>query len=144
MSGGEKLGPRPITPRKYLFRGSPAKDRIIEWAVFEEWIGGMMRVTSRRGDKPPPTSLLFNSNRYYFFSWPARERERAPLQPAFHLVPERGLRERPLDAVVEVLPHAQDARPPRDVVVDRLGERVRLLEDHSDPAPNRHRVDARA
>src|SRR5215208_729352 len=32
--------------------------------------------------------------------------------------------------------HAVDPRPERDVVVDALGERVRLLEHHPDPAPD--------
>src|SRR5205814_8689339 len=65
----------------------------------------------------------------------ARERERAALEPVFDLVPERRALERLLDALVEVLFQAEDARSPRDVVVDRLRERVRLLEDHPDPPP---------
>ena len=47
-----------------------------------------------------------------------------------------------LDALVEVLLHPEHARRPGDVVVDRLRERVRLLEDHPDPAAHLDRVDA--
>ena len=36
---------------------------------------------------------------------------------------------------------AEHARPEGDVVVDRLRKRVRLLEDHPDPAPHLDRVD---
>ena len=74
----------------------------------------------------------------------AREAERVLLQPVLDLVPERGVPERALDALVEALLHAEDARAERDVVVDRLGERVRLLEDHADAAANLDRVDVRA
>ena len=35
----------------------------------------------------------------------------------------------------------EHARPEGDVVVDRLRERVRLLEDHADPATHLDRVD---
>ena len=40
-----------------------------------------------------------------------------------------------LDAAVEVVLHPEDPEAEGDVVVDRLRERVRLLEDHADPAP---------
>ena len=49
-----------------------------------------------------------------------------------------------LDPAVEVVLHAEHPRPERDVVVDRLGERVRLLEDHPDPATHLDRIDAGA
>src|SRR5205807_7912599 len=38
-------------------------------------------------------------------------------------------------------PHPEDTRTPRDVVVDRLRKRIRLLEDHPDPAANLDRID---
>src|SRR5919108_807993 len=72
----------------------------------------------------------------------AGELERACLQPHLDLVPERRLRERVLDATVEVVLHSERAQAPGDVVVDRLRERVRLLEDHADAAPHRHRIHA--
>ena len=50
--------------------------------------------------------------------------------------------QRPLDPLVEALLQAEDARRPGDVVVDRLRERVRLLEDHPDPAAHLDRLDA--
>ena len=46
-----------------------------------------------------------------------------------------------LDELVHVALHAVDPRPERDVVVDRLGERVGLLEHHADPATDLDRVD---
>ena len=45
--------------------------------------------------------------------------------------------------LVEVLLAAEHARAEGDVVVDRLGERVGLLEDHPDPLAHLHRVHAR-
>ena len=53
------------------------------------------------------------------------------------------LTQRLLDDVVEALAPAVDARAERDVVVDRLRERVRLLEHHADAAAHLDRVDAR-
>ena len=46
-----------------------------------------------------------------------------------------------LDDLVQTLLHAVHARPVRDVVVDRLRERVGLLEDHADPPAHLDRVD---
>ena len=74
----------------------------------------------------------------------AGEAERRPLEPVLDLVPDRGAPERLLDAVVEVVLHAEDAQAVGDVVVDRLRERVRALEDHADPAAHLDRVDAGA
>src|ERR1700742_2535975 len=58
------------------------------------------------------------------------------LEAVLDLVPQRTLAQRELDDLVEALlvADAVDARPVGDVVVDRLGERVRLLEDHADLA----------
>ena len=70
----------------------------------------------------------------------AREAESTVLETVLDLVPESGLMEGPLDAAVKVVGHAEDARAEGDVVVDRLRERVRLLEDHPDPPPHLHRV----
>ncbi len=49
-----------------------------------------------------------------------------------------------LDQIVQVALHAVDTRPVRDVVVDRLGERIGLLEHHADASPDLDRVDVRA
>src|SRR3712207_7666573 len=46
----------------------------------------------------------------------------------------------PLDKLVHVALEAVEPRPKGDVVVDRLGERVRLLEDHPDPPADVDRV----
>ena len=71
----------------------------------------------------------------------AGEAERVLLEAVLHLVPERGMSEHALDALVEILLHAEHARPEGDVVVDRLRERIRLLEHHADPTPNLDLVD---
>ena len=65
------------------------------------------------------------------------------LQPVLHLVPEHGLAQRVLHDLVQLLlvALAVDARPVRDVVVDRLRERIRLLEDHADAAAHGDRGD---
>src|SRR5215213_3758016 len=55
------------------------------------------------------------------------------LQPVLDLVPQRRARQRPLHDVVHVALHTEHARAEGDVVVDRLGERIRLLEHHPDP-----------
>ena len=49
-----------------------------------------------------------------------------------------------LDPLVEIVGHPEDARAEGDVVVDRLREGVRLLEDHADPLPHLDRVDVSA
>ena len=49
-----------------------------------------------------------------------------------------------LDDLVHVALHAEHARAERDVVVDRLRERVRLLEHHPDPLAHLDRVDVGA
>ena len=74
----------------------------------------------------------------------ARERQRASLQPVLDLVPERGPLQRAVHTLVEVAAHPERARPVRDVVVDRLRERVRALEDHADPLSHLDRVDSAA
>ena len=78
---------------------------------------------------------------------PAGERHRARAEPVLHLVPERGLPQRPLDDVVELAPRGSRAvhpEPGGHVVVDRhRRERRGPLEDHADPAPQLHRVDPR-
>ena len=71
----------------------------------------------------------------------AREREAAGLQPVFHLIPERRLSQRPLDAVLQVVLHPENSQAPGDVVEDRLRERVRPLEDHPDRPPHRDGID---
>ncbi len=74
--------------------------------------------------------------------WPPHSDSALSLQPILDLVPERGARECPLDALVQALLHPQHARPPGDVVVDGLRERIRTLEDHADPPAHLDRIDA--
>ena len=71
----------------------------------------------------------------------AREAERTFLQPILDLVPERGLLKCAFDAAAHVVSHPEDARAEGDVVVDRLRERVRLLEDHPDPTADLDGID---
>ena len=71
----------------------------------------------------------------------AGERERALLQSVLDLVPERRALERALHPLVEALLHPEDPRRPGNIVVDRLRERVRLLEDHPDSAADLDRLD---
>ena len=66
------------------------------------------------------------------------------LEAVLDLVPQGGLAEAALDDLVEggaLLGDAGGAGAVGHVVVDRLGERVGLLEDHPDPAPDLDRVD---
>ena len=73
----------------------------------------------------------------------AGEAVRRLLELVLDLVPQRGAAQRLLDQVVHVVDlHAGDPRAVGDVVVDRLRERVRLLEDHADVGAHRDRVDA--
>ena len=67
--------------------------------------------------------------------------ERVRLQAVLGLVPQRRAAQGGLDDLVGVALHAHHARPEGDVVVDRLRERVRLLEDHPDPLAHLHGVD---
>ena len=71
----------------------------------------------------------------------ARQREGALLQLVLDLVEQSRASERALDDLVETLALAEETRAERDVVVDRLRERVRLLEDHADAAPDLDRID---
>ena len=72
---------------------------------------------------------------------PSGEAQRAGLEPVLDLVPERRLLERTLHELVEMVLRAEYSRPEGDVVVDRLRERVRLLEDHADALAHLDRVD---
>src|SRR6185503_2543418 len=60
----------------------------------------------------------------------AGEAEGALLEAVLDLVPEGRLRQCALYAAVEIILHPEYPQAPSDVVVDRLRERVRLLEDH--------------
>src|SRR5918992_5972980 len=71
-----------------------------------------------------------------------REPHPALLEPVLDLVPECGSPQGPLHQLVHVAPVAVDPSSPGDVLVDRLGEGVGLLEDHPDTTPYPHRVDA--
>ena len=73
----------------------------------------------------------------------AGEAEGVVLEAVLDLVPERRAAQRLLDRLVEVVLAAEDARAEGDVVVDRLRERVRFLEDHPDQLADLDRVDAR-
>ena len=65
-------------------------------------------------------------------------------EPVLHLVPERGLPQAALDQVGKIAPgdQAVERRAVRDIVEDRLGERVGALEDHADPLAQRDEVGA--
>src|SRR3569623_647486 len=73
----------------------------------------------------------------------ARHAERRAREAILDLVPQRRAAQRPLDDLVELLAiaNAVDPRAVRDVVVDALRERVRLLEHHADPAADLGRRD---
>ena len=73
----------------------------------------------------------------------ARQAECGTLEAVLHLLPQGGPAQRRLDDVVEfvTLLDAVEARAEGEVVVDRFRERVRLLEDHADPAPHLDRID---
>jgi hypothetical protein len=58
-----------------------------------------------------------------------------------NLVPERRAPEGVFDHLVHVAAEAEHPRTKGDVVVDRLGERVRLLEHHPDALAHLDRVD---
>ena len=73
---------------------------------------------------------------------PPERRERALLELVLDLVPQRRVAQALLDQVVHLGDlHPVDTRTERDVVVDRLRERVRLLEHHADTAAQLDRVD---
>ena len=77
--------------------------------------------------------------------WPPESDAPDLPQAVLDLVPQRRVAQAALDELVALgssLDEAIEARRRRDVVVDRHGrERVRLLEDHADRAPNRRRLD---
>src|SRR4051794_17089344 len=74
----------------------------------------------------------------------AGEAEGAVLEPVFYLVPEGGATQRFLHPLLEAAPEAEVAGRPGDVVVDRLRERVRFLENHPDSPPHLDPVDVGA
>ena len=73
--------------------------------------------------------------------WPPERLSALFFEPVLDLVPERRLLERALDPIVEVLRHPEHPRAEGDVVVDRLREGIRLLEDHADPLADLDRID---
>ncbi len=77
---------------------------------------------------------------------PARQPHRRLLETVLDLVPQRRPLERPFDDRVQFGPLLDpvETGAEGEVVVNRLGERVRLLEDHPDPSPHLNRVDVRA
>ena len=76
--------------------------------------------------------------------WPPESANADCFSLSFTSSQSAALDERLLDDVVETLALAGDAGPERDVVVDRLRERVRALEHHADAAAHLDRVDVRA
>ena len=62
------------------------------------------------------------------------------LELVLDLVPQGGLDQGLLHQIVVVALEAGDPRPVHDVLIDALRERVWLLKDHADPAPNLYRV----
>src|SRR5439155_135707 len=76
---------------------------------------------------------------------PARELEGGAVEPVLHLVPERRLAEGALGDLAEThrVALTVDARPEGDVVEDRLGEGVGLLEHHPDASAELDGVDVR-
>ena len=74
---------------------------------------------------------------------PARQSGAALLQPVLDLVPQAGALQRALDDRVHLRlarGEAVDARAVGDVLVDRLGEGVGLLEHHADAGAQLHHV----
>src|SRR5690606_19536288 len=71
---------------------------------------------------------------------PTGEAEPRAPQLVLDLVPEGGGAQRPLDQLVEPFPRPVEPGTVGDVVVDGLGERVRLLEDHAYAPAYVHRV----
>ena len=84
------------------------------------------------GDRPGDAQALLLA---------ARQRHARLLELVLDVVPERGAAEAALDELVHVALVAVDPRPEGDVLVDRLRERVRLLEDHPDAAADGDRID---
>ena len=77
---------------------------------------------------------------------PPDRAERGLVQAVLGLVPERGAAEAcsTLSAMIALVAHAAQAQAVGDVLEDRLGERVGLLEDHADAHADFDRVDASA
>ncbi len=76
--------------------------------------------------------------------WPPERPSARRLEPVLHLVPERRAAQRSSRHArrAPARSRAVDPQAVGDVVEDRLRERVRLLEDHADPAPQVDDVDA--
>ncbi len=73
--------------------------------------------------------------------WPPESPSALSLSRSLTSSQSAALRSALLDAVVEAVLQPEDPRPEGDVVVDRLGERVGLLEHHPDAAAHLDRVD---
>src|SRR5215218_6050566 len=87
----------------------------------------------RDGDRPGDAEPLLLA---------ARQREGVLLELVLDLVPQGGSTQRLLHELIHAWRlHPDDPGPEGDVVVDRLGERVRLLKDHADAPPDLDRVD---
>ena len=75
--------------------------------------------------------------------WPPDRPVPGLLEPVLHLVPQAGALQARAHDVIEIgaaAGQAVDARAVGDVVVDRLRERVRLLEHHADAGAQLHHV----
>ena len=74
--------------------------------------------------------------------WPPDSVSAEACSRSCDLAPDRRGPQALLDALVDLaaVAHAVDAQPVRDVLEDRLRERVRLLEHHADAPPQRDDV----
>jgi hypothetical protein len=64
-------------------------------------------------------------------------------EPILHLFPQSGALQRAMHDFVElhaITGEAMDARTVRNVFINRLGERIRLLEHHADAGTQLHHV----
>src|SRR5271157_4593185 len=73
----------------------------------------------------------------------AGELEAGAMELVLDLVPERRAAQRSLDQVIHVAAVAVDPCSPGNIIVDALGERIGLLENHADAPSQRDRVGAR-
>ena len=67
--------------------------------------------------------------------------ESVVLEAVLDVVPKRSAAQRLLNNLIHRTLHPEDLRAEGDVVVDRLGEWVRLLKDHPNPLANLNRID---
>src|SRR5699024_2898871 len=145
VDGGGEEGRTVRDPRRLLHVVGDDDDRVLARELVHEVLDleGGDRVQSRARlvheddlgvdrDRPGDAQALLLA---------AGQRERVVLELVLDLVPQGVLGQALLDDLVHVAAHAVDAGPVGDIVVDRLGERVGLLADHSDAAAHLDGVD---